>query len=88
VADWNLRAGLVALKNINNAFAWNQITNPGGPSSSPISVATEELNISYCIGDWNVDWIYLAEKTVQSEYENESPVSVKFEESLDYLSDC
>jgi hypothetical protein len=31
--------------------------------------------------------IYLAEATVQSEYDNESQVSVKVEESLDYLSD-
>jgi hypothetical protein len=47
-----------------------------------------ESNISYCIGHWNVDWIYLADITVQSEYDNGSQVSVKVEEFLDYLSYC
>jgi hypothetical protein len=60
---------------------------PGWPASSPIPVVTVESNISYRIGHWNVEWIYLAEGTVQSEYDNESQVFVKVEEFLDYLSD-
>jgi hypothetical protein len=60
---------------------------PGCPASSPISVITVESNISYCIGHWKVDWIYLAEETVQSDYDKESQVSVKVEKFLDYLSD-
>jgi len=60
---------------------------PDFPASSPIYVVTVESNISYSIGHWNVDWIYLAEGRVQSEYDNESQVSVKVEEFLDCLSD-
>lgn len=87
MADRNLRADLVSVKNINKVLLGTKSRIPGCSVSSPISVVTVESKISCCIGYWNVDWIYLAEGTVQSEYDNESQVSVKSEEFLDYIRD-